>query len=358
MENQGVAFDEELDSASDRKGKVIIDQEAHESIPNGTQLGDTFSIRRKVESLKHGDIYDVNHVAMTKVNMETRYQARAFQTHGLLPKVEAHIRRTIRRMSQRTVLRTTWRQLEVVVFKAENLDRSESNNPVQAKSEGPSCPPPSEPASPKRTKKTSATRKESERLRQQSRRKRNVQRKQAQNISPEVKLIQTEQGFGLGLLLDIDPDDIIFLHRINRITSFRSLWTSWDLKQYLEARRKRTAPSGVESLSDMIRHEEVYLHRQRNKFTAIMEKCTKYISENRDAKNHSQGFMPSASISLSARKTLFLLGSLCQNELTATSLNCKFLQRYMILLSGLDALDAILVWPGETASISRLRSVK
>ncbi|EWG54942.1 hypothetical protein FVEG_17428 [Fusarium verticillioides 7600] len=342
MENQVVAFDEELDSTSDCEGKIIIDQEkAHVSIPNGTQLGDTFSIRRKVESLKYGDIYDVTHVAMTEVDMETRYQARAFQTHGLLPKVEAHIRRTIRRMSRRTVLRTTWGQLEVVIFKAENLDRSESNNPVQAKSGGSSCPPPPEPASPKRTKKTSAKRKESERLRQQSRRKRNLQRKQTQNISPQNKSIQTEQGFGPSLLLDIDPDDIIFLHRINHITSFRSLWTSWDLKQYLEARCKQTAPSAVESLSDMIRHEEVYLYRQRNKFTAIVEKCTKYISENRDAKNHGLGVMPCVSISqeLKARKILFL-------------------QRYMILLSGLGALDAILVWPGETASISRLRSVK
>lgn len=307
------------------------------SIPNGTQLGDTFSIRRKVESLKHGDIYDVNQVAMTEVDMETRYQARAFQTHGLSPKLEAHVRRTIRRMSRRTVLRTTWGQLEVVVFKAENLDRSESSNPVQAKSEGPSCPPPTEPASPKRTKKTSATRKESERLRQQSRRKRNLQRKQTQNISPQDKSIQTEQGFGLSLLLDIDPDDIIFLHRINHITSFRPVWSPWDLKQYLEARCKRTAPSDVESLSDMIRHDKVYLHRQRNKFTAIMEKCTKYISENRAAKNHGRGFLPCLSVSqeLRAQKILFL-------------------QRYMILLSGLGALDSILVWPGQTGSISRL----
>ncbi|KAF5634711.1 hypothetical protein F25303_8730 [Fusarium sp. NRRL 25303] len=338
MENQVVAFDGELDSASDFTGKIIIDQEeAHVSIPNGTQLGDTFSIRRKVESLKHGDIYDVNHVAMTEVDIETRYQARAFQTHGLLPKLEAHIRRTIRRMSRRTVLRTTWGQLEVVVFKAENLDRSESNNPVPAKSEGPSCPPPSEPASRKRTKKTSATRKESERLRQQSRRKRNLQRKQTQNMSPQDKSIQTEQGFGLSLLLDIDPDDIIFLHRINHITSFRPIWSPLDLKQYLEARCKRTVPSDVESLSDMIRHDKVYLHRQRNKFTAIMEKCTKYISENRAAKNHGRGFLPCLSISqeLRAQKILFL-------------------QRYMILLSGLGALDSILAWPGQTDSISRV----
>ncbi|SCO16586.1 uncharacterized protein FFC1_12907 [Fusarium fujikuroi] len=338
MENQVVAFDEELDSVSDCTGKIIIDQEeAHLSIPNGTQLGDTFSIRRKVGSLKHGDIYDVNHVAMTEVDVETRYQARAFQTHGLLPKLEAHIRRTIRRMSRRTVLRTTWGQLEVVVFKAENLDRSDSSNPVQAKSEGPSCLPSTEPASPKRTKKASATRKESERLRQQSRRKRNLQRKQTQNISPQDKSIQTEQGFGLSLLLHIDPDDIIFLHRINHITSFRPIWSSWDLKQYLEARCKRTAPSDVESLSDMIRHDKVYLHRQRNKFTAIMEKCTKYISENRAAKNHGRGFLLCLSISQEprAQKTLFL-------------------QRYMILLSGLGALDAILVWPGETDSISRV----
>ncbi|KAF5722062.1 hypothetical protein FMUND_3228 [Fusarium mundagurra] len=331
MENQVVAFDEELDSASDCKGKIIIDQEeAHVSIPNGTQLGDTFSIRCKVESLKHGDIYDVNHVAMTEVDMETRYQARAFQTHGLSPKLEAHIRRTIRRMSRRTVLRTTWGQLEVVVFKAENLDRSESNNPVQAKSEGPSCPPPSEPASPKRTKKTSARRKESERLRQQSRRKRNLQRKQTQNTSPQDKSIQTEQGFGLSLLLDIDPDDIIFLHRINHITFSRTLWSSWDLTQYLKARYKRNEPSDV---------EDVYLHRQRNKFTAIIEKCTKYISENQDAKNHGPGFMPCVSISqeLRARKILFL-------------------QRYMILLSGLGALDFILFWPGQTDMFSRVRA--
>ncbi|KAF5681365.1 hypothetical protein FDENT_8136 [Fusarium denticulatum] len=341
MENQVVAFDEKLDSASDCKGKIIIDQEeAHVSIPNGTQLGNTFSIRRKVESLKHGDIYDVDHVAMTgEVDIETRYQARAFQTHGLSPKLEAHIRRTIRRMSRRTVLRTTWGQLEVVVFKAENPDRPESNNPVQAKSEGLSCPPPSEPASPKRTKKTSGTRKESERLRQQSRRKRNLQRKQTQNISPQDKSIQTEQGFGLSLLIDIDPDDIIFLHRINLITPFRPLWSSWDLNQYLEARCKRTAPSDIESLSDMIRHDIVYLYRQRNKFTAIMEKCTKYISENGNVKNHGRGFLPGASISqeLRAQKTLFL-------------------QRYMILLSGLGALDSILVWPGETDSMSRLRA--
>jgi hypothetical protein len=333
-----VAFDEELDSTSDCEGKIIMDQEeAHVSIPNGTQLGDTFTIRHKVESLKHGDIYDVNHVAMTEVDMETRYQARAFQTRGLSPKLEAHVRRTIRRMSRRTVLRTTWGQLEVVVFKAEKLHRSESSNLVQAKSEGPSCPSPSERASPRRTMKTSATRKESERLRQQSRRKRNFQRKQTQHISPQDKSIQTKQGLGLSPLLGIDPDDIIFLHRINRIHSFRPLWSSWDLKEYLEARCKGSPPSDIQSLTDMIR-QEVYLHRQRNKFTAIMEKCTKYISEHRDAKNHGRGFMPCVSISqeLRARKILFL-------------------QRYMILLSGLGALDSILVWPGWADSLGRLR---
>ncbi|KAF4432649.1 hypothetical protein F53441_13819 [Fusarium austroafricanum] len=335
METQVVTSEEKLDSASYKCESTIDQEDAFVSIPNGTLLGGAFSVRRKVESLKHGDIYDVDPISMADRDMQTIYQARVFQMEGLAPKLQAHINRTIRRMSGRTVLRITWGQLQVVVFKAEDLGRSEHKNHVQANSESPCHPLSPKSPPPKKPKKVSATRKESERLRQQSCRK----AKQTES-SPQDKAAQNEQEVGLNLLVDIDPDDIIFLQLINHITSFRPLWNSQHLKPYLEVRYKRAAPSDVKSLVDMMKHEMGYLRQQRNKFIPIMKKCTQYVLENWGVRNDDPKLLPPVLMSqeLRLQKTLFI-------------------RRYMILLSGLGALDAILAWPDEPENFTRIRAL-
>ncbi|KAM0551279.1 hypothetical protein ACHAPJ_008624 [Fusarium lateritium] len=258
-------------------------------IPNGTLLGDIFCIQEKIESVNHADVYHVKVLANAALDATIDYQARAFQLDGLSPQLKAYRDRAIRRLSGRSVLRIVWRGLHVVVYKTgdpveDGHDQAKAGVPVGSLF--------SLQASPKKAKIKTTRKQESDRLRQKSRRQRKREREQVaespgNNSEPLGEPAQDRSPAGSTIPMKVNENDFVFfemLQLLNDPKAQQKLSSSAKLavEGYLAAKDKQVTLEDEDALADLIAIKEreiVYLRRQHNKFTPVIENWTVYLRD-------------------------------------------------------------------------------
>ncbi|KAH7002153.1 hypothetical protein EDB80DRAFT_720041 [Ilyonectria destructans] len=182
------------DSDSDELHPITT-QHAARTTPDGkpranviekhTILGERFKITEWVGSVNHAEVYAVEDLGEPAVKGRATYEARVYELRDLSDSLEGYRTRSMRRLSKRSVFRTSWNGLHVIIYKTGNLeDHSDATlSIVGANKDGAS--PDIDSASTKtvaKAKKKTVQKQESDRLRQRERRRRNQQsRRQAED---------------------------------------------------------------------------------------------------------------------------------------------------------------------------------
>ncbi len=147
-------------------------------VPTGTMLETEFKIIQWIGSTNFAELYAVDRVHCS--NSDTvAYEARFYVFEDLGSSINAYRARSIRRISQRAVLRTTWQGLHVVVYRSGTLENCSESAGIAAQKQNSEGLPEETSTSPEisntpitKTKIKTARQRESLRLRQQSRRER------------------------------------------------------------------------------------------------------------------------------------------------------------------------------------------
>ena len=315
------------------------------TIPVGTLLGNEFTVFQSLGTTNFAQIYAVDRVNRPDSEAETTYEARFYKIEALSPSLEAYRARSIRRLSQRTVLRTDWQGMHVIVYRtgilrngSESTDHEVQQTTGERSSEEASTSLRTSKKSNMRTKAKSTRQRESDRLRQQSRRKRNRQhKKQSQTISEdEEELSNRDDGnkpqAGSSDLIEADEDEFVLfqmLHLVNSDAAFRqrlSASARLEVEKYLAARDQEVTLDDEDALSDFIAIKEreiALLRRQRNKFQPVLKNWHAHL----DTILRQQLAFPPNSMNRLKH----------QNEQVL-----PFRTRYMILKSGLEILPSLI----------------
>lgn len=308
-----------------------------------------FIVIRKIGCTNFAQIYAVDRVHCSDSDTDVTYEARFYEFEDLGSSINAYRARSIRRLSQRTVLRTTWQGLHVVVYRSGALGNCSeaADNAVQKQSsEGSKVQKQSSEGSPEetfmspeisntpmtKTRIKSTRQRESDRLRQKSRRKRiRQQKKQSQMISgDEEGPFDHENGNERrpepDASIEVDEVDVRFFQvsqSTNRDLAILQMHpgpTRFAIEQHLLARQEKVIldEHGMAEFIAIKERELVYLCRQLSTFQPVLRKWHAHLF---NMLRQLQAFESSSTESVRHRIEL---------------VSCKL--RYKILKSGLDAL--------------------
>jgi hypothetical protein len=298
-------------------------------ITEGT-LFDSFVIGQRIGLTEHADIYAVSQQAKPDTDANITYEARSYSFLDIAPNVKANRARAVRRISQRTILNTTWQDLQVIIYRTGNLenckkhDQEETTEPVPNTISD-------MPLSGRKPKEKTTRQRESNRLRQKSRRERaRQQNKLVEGVSRDETDLTKFQDDGESRVtskepIEVDGGFVFFelLYLANGDEPSRKALpptTRLQLERYLAAREEEVVLDDEDALDEFISIKEreiVSLRRNLNQYQPVLSNWHTHLE-----------------YALRQRFT----GSTGQQEQNIPLL----LKRYEILKSGLDALPGLI----------------
>ncbi|KAI6754038.1 hypothetical protein HG530_013214 [Fusarium avenaceum] len=299
-------------------------------ITEGTHF-DSFVIGQRIGLTEHADIYAVIQREKPDNDANITYEARSYSFLDIEPNVKANRARAVRRISQRTILNTTWQDLQVIIYRTGDLDNYKKIDREEMTGPAPNTIPDMPPSDRKPKEKTTRQR-ESNRLRQKSRRERT---RQQNRLVEEVLQGETElskcQDDGESPATSKDPikvDDGSFvffelLYLANGGEASRKALpptTRLQVERYLAAREEEVVLDDEDALDNFISIKEreiVSLRRTLNQYQPVLSNWHTRLE-----------------YALRQRFT----GSTEQQGQNIPLL----LKRYMILKSGIDALPGLI----------------
>lgn len=268
--------------------RPIAGQHATRTTPDGyTILGERFKITEWVRSINHAEVYAAEDLGEPAVNGRATYEARLYDLRDLSDSLEGYRTRSMRRLSKRSVFRTSWNGLHVIIYKTGNLeDHSDVTLSVVGENQD-GASPDIDSASQKavaKAKKKTVQKQESDRLRQLERRRRNQQSKrQAEDDDsgqfvenrtephpqsepkPQIQVDEREFAFFRILYLAYSPPAF----RERAPPGLRQA-----VERYLATRDSEVLLDDEDALAEYISVKEreiVSLRRQYNKFQAVLD---------------------------------------------------------------------------------------
>ncbi|KAH6953408.1 hypothetical protein DER45DRAFT_575826 [Fusarium avenaceum] len=252
-------------------------------ITEGTPF-DGFVIGQRIGLTEHTDIYAVSQQVKPDTDANITYEARSYNFLDIAPNVKANRARAVRRISQRTILNTTWQDLQVIIYRTGDLDNCKKINREETTGPAPKTIPDMPPSDRKPREKTTRQR-ESNRLRQKSRRERT---RQQNRLVEEVSQGETElskcQDDGESRATSKDPikvDDGSFvffelLYLANGDEASRKALpptTRLQVERYLAAREEEVVLDDEDALGNFISIKEqeiVSLRRTLNQYQPVL----------------------------------------------------------------------------------------
>ena len=107
---------------SGTSGPVEDENSSTGLIPEGTVLDKTFRICGRSSSGNHTNVYRVCRLDEPATETTTEYEARAYNLQNLSPPHKQYRIRAMARLSKRAILRASWGDLQVVVYKTGQLN--------------------------------------------------------------------------------------------------------------------------------------------------------------------------------------------------------------------------------------------
>lgn len=252
-------------------------------ITEGTPF-DGFVIGQRIGLTEHADIYAVSQQVKPDTDANITYEARSYSFLDLAPNVKANRARAVRRILQRTILNTTWQDLQVIIYRTgdldncKNVDQEETTGPVPNTI-------PDMPLSGTRPKEKTTRQRESNRFRQKSRRERTRQHiRLVEGASQDETELAKCQNDGQSRVTSKDPievDDGSFvffelLYLANGDEQSRKALpptTRLQVESYLAAREEEVVLDDEDALDDFISIKEreiVSLRRTLNQFQPVL----------------------------------------------------------------------------------------
>jgi hypothetical protein len=311
-------------------------------ITEGT-LFDSFVIGQRIGLTEHADIYAVNKQVTPDTDANITYEARSYSFLDIAPNVKANRARAVRRISQRTILKTTWQDLQVIIYRTGDLDNCKKDDHEETTGPVPNTIP-DMPLSGKKPKEKTTRQRESNRLRQKSRRERaRQQNKLVEGVSrDETKLAKCQNDGESRVtskeLIEVDDGFVFFelLYLANGDELSRKVLpptTRLQLERYLAAREEEVVLDDEDALDEFISIKEreiVSLRRTQNQYQPVLSNWHNHLDY--------------------AFRQRFI-GSTGQQEQNIPLLK----KRYEILKSGLDALPGLITKAEKTVQSLRPR---
>ncbi|KAM0226988.1 hypothetical protein ACHAP5_012271 [Fusarium lateritium] len=290
----------------------------------------SFVIGQRIGLTEHADIYAVSQQVQSDADANITYEARSYSFLDITPNVKANRARAVRRISQRTILNTTWQDLRVIIYRTGDLDNYKEEDQEETTGLVPNVISDTPPSGMKPKEKTTRQR-ESGRLRQKSRRKRaRQQNRLAEGASQDGIELAECQGDRESRVTPREPievgGDFVFfklLYLANGDEASRNALpsiTRLQVGRYLAAREEEVVLDDEDALDDFISIKEreiVFFRRTMNQFQPVLSNWHTHLEY-----LLRQRFM----------------GSTGQQDEIISLLQT----RYKILKSGLDALPGLI----------------
>ncbi|CAJ0551345.1 Ff.00g112750.m01.CDS01 [Fusarium sp. VM40] len=311
-------------------------------ITEGTPF-DSFVIGQRIGLTEHADIYAVSQQNKPDTDANITYEARSYSFLDIEPNVKANRARAVRRMSQRTILNTTWQDLQVIIYRTGDVQNCKKHDPEETTGPVPSTIP-DIPPSDRKPKEKTTRRRESNRLRQKSRRERTRKQNRlgegASQDETELAKYQDDEESPVTPKdpIEVDGSFVFFelLYLANGDEQSRKELpptTRFQLERYIEAREEEVVLDDEDALDNFISIKEreiVSLRRTLNQYQPVLSNWHTHLE-----------------YALRQR----LIGS---TELQGQNIPL-FLKRYKILKSGLDALPGLITKAETTVQSLRPR---
>lgn len=298
-------------------------------IAEGTPF-DSFVIGQRIGLTEHADIYAVSQQDKPDTDATITYEARSYSFLDIAPNVKANRARAVRRISQRTILNTTWQDLQVIIYRTGDVQNCKKHDQEETTGPMPSTIPNLPPSGTKPKEKTTRQR-ESNRLRQKSRRERTRQQNRlvegaSQDEAELAKCQDDEESRVISKgPMEVDGSFVFFelLYLANGDEPSRKALpptTRFQVERYIAAREEEVVLDDEDALDKFISIKEreiVSLRRTLNQYQPVLS-----------------NWHPHLEYALRQR----FMGS---TELQGQNVPL-FLKRYRILKSGLDALPGLI----------------
>ncbi|KAM0203190.1 hypothetical protein ACHAQI_010596 [Fusarium lateritium] len=243
----------------------------------------SFVIGQRIGLTEHADIYAVRQQVQSDADANITYEARSYSFLDIAPNVKANRARAIRRISQRTILNTTWQDLQVIIYRTGDLDNCKNHDQEESTGPVPNVISDTPPSGMKPKEKTTRQR-ESDRLRQKSRRKRAQQQNRlvegASQDETELSKCQGDRESRVTSkeLIEVDGDFVFFelLYLANGDEASRNALpptTRFQIGRYLAARDEEVVLDDEDALDDFISIKEreiVSLRRTLSQFQPVL----------------------------------------------------------------------------------------